>query len=160
MSKITHCLWFKGQAAEAAANCYIKLLPDSRIDRIWRSPVDTPSGPADSVLTVEFTLAGISYLGLNGRSEPNTSDAVSLQVHTVDQAETDRLWTALTADGGEEIACGWLRDRWGMVWQITPVRLMELISDPDSARARRAMEAMMEMVKIDIAALERAADGK
>lgn len=111
------------------------------------------------VLTVDFTLAGQAYLGLNGGPEFKFNEAVSFQIHCETQAEVDRLWTALIADGGSEIACGWLKDRWGLSWQIVPIRLTELIKDPDPARAKRAMEAMMTMVKIDIAALERAADG-
>jgi len=158
MQKITPCLWFNGQA-EAAAKFYVSLLPDSRIDRIYRSPADTPSGPAGTVLTVEFTLAGTGYLGLNGGPQFTFNEAVSFQIHCDTQAEVDRLWTALAKDG-KEVACGWLQDRWGLSWQIIPRRLSELLSDPDAGRARRAMEAMMEMVKIDIAALERAADGR
>ena len=156
-SKITPCLWFNGDAEEAAA-FYVTLLPDSRIDRIVRSPTETPSGPEGSVLVVEFTLAGQSYLGLNGGPEFRFTEAVSLQILTDDQAETDRLWDALTANGGEESMCGWCKDRWGLSWQVTPRRLMELNTDPDPGRARRSMQAMIGMRKIDIAALERAAD--
>jgi predicted 3-demethylubiquinone-9 3-methyltransferase (glyoxalase superfamily) len=157
MQKITPCLWFKGDA-EDAASFYVTLLPNSRIDRVLRSPADTPSGPAGSVLTVEFTLAGMQYVGLNGGPEFNFNEAVSFQIHCDDQKEVDRLWGSLL-DGGTEIACGWIKDRWGLAWQIVPVRLEELLRDPDPKRARRSMEAMMKMVKIDIAALERAADG-
>lgn len=153
--KIVPCLWFDGDGEEAA-RFYVSLLPDSRIDGVHRSPVDTPSGPADSVLMVEFTLAGRSYLALNGGSAFKFDEAVSFMVMTEDQAETDRLWDALIADGGQESACGWLKDRWGLSWQITPRRLMELTTDPDRERARAAMQAMMTMRKIDIAALERA----
>ena len=155
--KITPCLWFNGDA-EDAATFYVSLLPDSRIDRIFRAPCDTPSGPAGSVLMVEFTLAGMQYLGLNGRTQYSFNEAVSFMITCDTQAEVDRLWASLS-EGGEEIACGWLKDRWGLAWQITPRRLMELIKDPNQVRARRAMEAMMQMVKIDIAALERAVDG-
>jgi predicted 3-demethylubiquinone-9 3-methyltransferase (glyoxalase superfamily) len=157
MQKITPCLWFNGDA-EDAASFYVTLLPNSRIDRVFRSPADTPSGPAGSVLTVEFTLAGMQYVGLNGGPEFNFTEAVSFQIHCDDQQEVDRLWANLV-DGGTGIACGWIKDRWGLAWQIVPVRLEELLRDPDPERARRAMEAMMKMVKIDIAALERAADG-
>ena len=151
---------FNGQAEEAAM-LYTSLLPNSRIDRIFRSPTDTLSGPAGSVLTVEFTLAGTQYLGLNiGSSDHPFTDAISFQIHTENQAETDHLWAALTKDGGEEIFCGWLKDKFGLSWQITPIRLIKLIKDPDPARAKSAMEAMMTMVKIDIAALERAVDAK
>ncbi|HVU32689.1 MAG TPA: VOC family protein [Opitutaceae bacterium] len=158
MQKIVPCLWFNGQAEEAA-KFYVSLLPNSHIDRVYRSPTETPGGAAGSVLTVEFTLAGTRYLGLNGGPQHPFTEAVSFQIHCVDQAEVDRLWKALT-DGGQEIACSWLKDRWGLCWQIVPVRLIELLHDSDPARARRAMEAMMNMVKIDIAALERAADGR
>ena len=156
LQKTVPCLWFNGQAEEAA-RFYVTLLPDSRIDEVFRSPADTPSGPAGSVLTVKFTLAGIQYLALNGGPQFSFTEAVSFQIHCDDQAEVDRLWASLSA-GGQEIACGWLKDRWGLTWQIVPRRLSELLGDPDRARAKRAMEAMMEMVKLDIAALERAAD--
>lgn len=159
MQKIVPCLWFNGQAEEAA-RLYVSLLPDSHIDTVYRSPTDTPSGPAGSVLTVEFTLAGRQYLGLNGGPQFPFTQAVSFQIHCADQAEVDRLWKALTADGGQEVACGWLKDRWGLSWQIVPIRMVELLHDADPARAKRAMEAMMGMVKIDIAALERAAAGR
>jgi predicted 3-demethylubiquinone-9 3-methyltransferase (glyoxalase superfamily) len=156
MQKITPFLSFAGQA-EAAARFYVSLLPESQIDRVVRSPMDTPSGAAGTVLFVEFTLAGSAYIALN---TPNFSftEAVSFMIACDDQAETDRLSDALTADGGEEIACGWLKDRWGVTWQVTPTRLMELVKDPDVARARRAMEAMVEMTRINIAEVERAAD--
>jgi predicted 3-demethylubiquinone-9 3-methyltransferase (glyoxalase superfamily) len=157
MQKITPFLSFDGQAEEAA-RFYVSLLPDSQIDRVTRSPMDTPGGPAGTVLMVEFTLAGTPYLALNTPGF-SFSEAVSFLIACADQAETDRLWAALTADGGEGIACGWLKDRWGVFWQVTPTRLMELITDPDRDRARRAMEAMVKMIKIDIAEVERAADG-
>ncbi|MFA6288348.1 MAG: VOC family protein [Opitutaceae bacterium] len=158
MQKIIPCLWFNGQAEEAAA-FYVSLLPDSHLDQVFRSPTDTPSGPAGSVLTIEFTLAGSRYLGLNGGPQFSFTEAVSFQIYCDDQAEVDRLWVALSADGGTEVACGWLKDRWGLSWQIVPKRLKELLDDPNPLRSRRAMESMMTMVKIDIAALERAADG-
>src|SRR5688572_12534223 len=150
MSKITPCLWYDGDAEEAA-NFYVSLLPDSRIDNIMRSPADNPSGPEGSVLLVEFTLAGQKYAGLNGGPLFKFTEAVSFMIMTEDQAETDRLWNALTANGGEESMCGWLKDRWGLSWQITPRRLLQLNSDPDRDKARRAMQAMMKMKKIDIA---------
>ena len=159
MQKVIPFLSFINSDAEEAAKFYVSLLPDSRIDRILRSPVDTPSGPAGSVLTVEFTLAGIQYLGLNKGPDCPFNEAVSFMIYCDTQEEVDRLWAALS-DGGEEVACGWLKDRWGLTWQITPRRLIELINDPDRSRAKRAMEAMMKMVKIDIAAIERAADGR
>lgn len=155
--KIVPCLWFNGNA-EDAAKFYVSLLPDSRIDRILKSPADTPSGPAGTVLTVEFTLAGLQYVGLNGGPQFPFTEAVSFQIYCDDQPEVDRLWAAI-AEGGSEVACGWIKDRWGLSWQIVPKRLIELINDPDTNRARRAQEAMMQMVKIDIATIERAADG-
>ncbi len=154
MTKITTCLSFDGDA-EAAAAFYVSLLPDSKIDRVFRSPADTPSGPAGSVLTVEFTLARVSYVGLNGGPDCGFNEAVSFQIHCEDQAEVDRLWSAI-GEGGKEIACGWIKDRWGLAWQIVPMRLMELIQDSNPERARKAMESMMTMIKIDIAELERA----
>ena len=154
IQKVSPFLSFDGQAEEAA-RFYVSLLPDSRIDRVTRSPVETSGAAVGSVLLVEFTLAGTSFTALNTPGFTFT-EAVSFQISCADQAETDRLWAALTADGGEEIACGWLKDRWGVFWQVTPTRLMELITDPDQDRARRAMEAMMTMVKIDIEGIERA----
>jgi predicted 3-demethylubiquinone-9 3-methyltransferase (glyoxalase superfamily) len=156
MQKIIPCLWFNGNA-EAAAEFYVSLLPDSRIDRTLKSPADTPSGPAGMVLTVEFTLAGMQYVGLNGGSQFPFTEAVSFQIYCDDQSEVDRLWSAL-AEGGSEVACGWLKDRWGLSWQIVPKRMIELLNDPDAVRARRAQESMMQMVKIDIATIERAVD--
>ncbi|HEV3142827.1 MAG TPA: VOC family protein [Gemmataceae bacterium] len=156
MQKVTPCLWFDGQGEEAA-RFYVSLLPDSRIDRVTRSPADTPSGPAGMVLTVEFTLAGSRFLALNGGPQYQFTEAVSFTIACADQAEVDRLWSALS-DGGSEGPCGWLKDRWGLSWQIVPVRLYELLRDPDPARARRAMQAMMRMSKLNIAELERAAE--
>lgn len=153
--KIIPCLWFDGEA-EAATAFYVSLLPDSRITAVNRSPVDTPSGAEGTVLTVQFVLAGREYLALNGGPTFRFTEAVSFMVMTEDQTETDRLWDALLADGGRENACGWLKDRWGLSWQITPRRLMELTTDPNPARAKAAMQAMMGMIKIDIAALDRA----
>ncbi len=153
--KVIPCLWFDGDA-EAATAFYVSLLPDSRITAVNRSPVDTPSGPEGSVLTVQFVLAGRQYLALNGGPNFRFTEAVSFMVMTEDQTETDRLWDTLLADGGSENACGWLKDRWGLSWQITPRRLMELTTDPNPARAKAAMQAMMGMIKIDIAALDRA----
>jgi predicted 3-demethylubiquinone-9 3-methyltransferase (glyoxalase superfamily) len=155
MSRITPCLWYDGQAEEAA-NFYVSLLPDSRIDRVMRSPADNPSTPEGAVLTVEFTLAGQSYFALNGGPLFHFTEAVSFMIACDDQQEVDRLWDALTADGGSPSQCGWLKDRFGLSWQIVPRRLMELMNSPDPDRARRVMQAMMEMGKIDIAAIERA----
>ncbi|MEN5362343.1 VOC family protein [Brevundimonas intermedia] len=153
--KIIPCLWFDGDA-EAATAFYVSLLTDSRITAVNRSPVDTPSGPEGSVLTIQFVLAGREYLALNGGPNFRFTEAVSFMVMTEDQAETERLWAALLADGGSENDCGWLKDRWGLSWQITPRRLMDLTTDPDPARAAAAMQSMMTMRKIDIAALDRA----
>jgi predicted 3-demethylubiquinone-9 3-methyltransferase (glyoxalase superfamily) len=157
MQKVMPCLWFDGQAEEAA-KFYVSLLPNSRMGKVTRSAVDTPSGPAGMVLLVQFTLAGNEYLALNGGPQYKFTEAVSFHIACADQQEVDRLWAALS-DGGSDMACGWLKDRWGLSWQIIPERLHQLISHPDPARAQRAMHAMMQMVKINIAELERAADG-
>jgi predicted 3-demethylubiquinone-9 3-methyltransferase (glyoxalase superfamily) len=154
--KVTPFLLFDGQAEEAA-RFYVSLLPDSQIDRVTRWPAYTPDGPAGEVLTVEFTFAGTQFVALNG-PKVSFTEAVSFQIACADQAEVDRLWAVLSA-GGSEGPCGWLKDRWGVSWQVTPTRLLELIADPDPNRARRAMEAMMKMSKINIAEVEHAADG-
>lgn len=158
LQKVTPCLWFDGDAEEAAGY-YVSLLPDSQIDRVFRSPADTPSGPAGMVLVVEFTLGGVKFTALNGGPQFPFTEAVSLEVGCEDQAEVDRLWTALS-DGGSPSQCGWLKDRWGLSWQIVPVRLHELLSDPDPDRSRRATDAMLKMTKLNIAELERAAAGE
>lgn len=155
--KIVPCLWFDGQAEEAA-KFYVSLLPDSRVDAVHRAPADYPSGKKGDVLTVEFTLAGRPYVGLNGGPNFTFNEAVSFQIHCEDQAETDRLTEALSAVPEAE-QCGWVKDRFGLSWQIVPRALLRLMADPDPGRAQRAMEAMMEMKRIDIAALERAAAG-
>jgi predicted 3-demethylubiquinone-9 3-methyltransferase (glyoxalase superfamily) len=157
MQKVTPCLWFDGQA-EQAARYYVSLLPDSRIDQVVRSPADTPSGPAGMVLVVEFTLAGNKFTGLNGGPQFPFTEAVSFQVACEDQAEVDRLWAALS-DGGSPGQCGWLKDRWGLSWQIVPKRLFQLLTDADPERSRRAAQAVMTMTKLNIAELERAAEG-
>ena len=157
MAKITPVLWFEDHAEEAA-KFYVSLFPNSRLDKVSRAPADTPSGPAGSVLTVDFTLDGQPVQILNGGPEFKLSEAFSLAVDCKDQAEVDRLWNAFLDDGGQESVCGWLKDRYGLSWQIVPHRLGELLADPDPGRARRAMEAMLKMVKIDVAELERAAD--
>ena len=158
MQKITPFLWFDGQA-EHAARFYVSLLPDSRIDRVTRSPADTPSGPAGMVLTVDFTLSGNRFIGLNGGPQFPFTEAVSFQIACADQAEVDRLWSALS-DGGSEGQCGWLKYRWGLSWQVVPTRLHELLADADPDRSRRAMQAMLKMGKLSIAELECAADGR
>jgi predicted 3-demethylubiquinone-9 3-methyltransferase (glyoxalase superfamily) len=157
MASLSTCLWFDKQAEEAA-NFYVSLLPNSRIDGVNRSPADYPNGKAGDVLVVEFTLDGRRFMALNGGPNFKFDEAVSMVVTTDGQAETDHYWDALIADGGEPSMCGWLKDRFGLSWQVTPKQLPRLLGDPDPARAKRAMEAMMNMVKIDIAALERAAD--
>lgn len=155
--KITPFLWYDGQA-EAAAQFYVSLFPDSHIERVTRAPADTPSGPAGMVLTVEFTLGGTRFTALNGGPQFPFTEAVSFQVSCSDQVEVDRLWAALS-EGGSEGQCGWLKDRWGLSWQIVPTRLHQLLADPDPNRSRRVMEAMLTMVKLSIPDLERAAEG-
>jgi predicted 3-demethylubiquinone-9 3-methyltransferase (glyoxalase superfamily) len=157
MQKITPFLWFDGQA-EQAARFYVSLFPDSRIEHVTRSPADAPSGRAGTILTVEFTLCGNRFVALNGGPQFPFTEAVSFQIACDDQTEVDRLWSALS-EGGSEGQCGWLKDRWGLSWQVVPTRLQELVGDPDPARSRRAMEAMLKMRKLSIAELERAADG-
>lgn len=159
MSKITPCLWFTGEA-EQAAKFYTSLVPDSRIDHVMRSPVDTPGGKAGSVLVVEFTVAGQQFMALNGGAPVPFNQAVSFKIDCANQAEVDRLWQALLADGGEPVTCGWLRDRFGLSWQVVPTAALKLFSGPDREGAQRAMQAMMQMVKLDSDALQRAYNGK
>ena len=159
MDKVTPCLWFDGNAEEAA-NFYVSLLPDSRIDKLVRAPGDYPSGKAGDVLLVDFTLAGRQYSGLNGGPEFKFTEAVSFVVHCDDQAEVDRLWEALTADGGQEIQCSWLKDRFGLSWQIVPEEMLQMLASPDRDAAKRAFEAMSKMVKLDLAELRRAFAGE
>ena len=158
MQKIVPCLWFDGDAEEAAA-FYVTLLPDSRIDKVIRSPADNPSMKKGGVLVVDFTLAGQKYTGLNGGPDFKFTEAVSFQVMCNDQAEVDRLWSAIEGNGGQPIACGWIKDRWGLSWQIVPRVLLEMIASEDKAAAERAMQAMMDMVKLDIGGLQRDYDG-
>ncbi len=158
MGKITPCLWCDG-TAEEAATLYTSLLPDSRIDRIVRAPSDNPSGAEGAVLVVEFTLAGTRMMGLNGGPDFPFTEAISFSIETADQAETDRLSDALIGETGRQSNCGWLKDRWGMSWQIVPRRLTELMSDADPDVARRASQAMLGMMRIDVAAIEAAASG-
>ncbi len=158
MATNTICLWFDGAALDAAS-FYANTFPDSAVGKITRAPADYPAGKESDVLTVEFTVLGIPCLGLNGGPQFKHSEAFSFQVLTEDQAETDWLWQAIVGNGGEESECGWCRDRWGLSWQITPRMLMEAISGPDPAVAKRVFTAMMGMRKIDIAALEAARGG-
>ncbi|WP_293707992.1 VOC family protein [Stenotrophomonas sp. UBA7606] len=157
-AKNTICLWFDGTALDAAS-FYAATFPDSHVHAIHRAPSDYPSGKQGDVLTVEFIVMGIPCLGLNGGPTFKHSEAFSFQVATDDQDETDRLWHAIVGNGGEESACGWCRDKWGLSWQITPRALSAAITDPDPAAAKRAFEKMMEMTKIDIAAIEAARRG-
>ena len=157
-SKNTICLWYDGTALEAAT-FYAATFPDSKVNAVHRAPADSPAGRQGDVLTVEFTVMGIPCLGLNGGSAFKHTEAFSFQVATDDQAETDRLWNAIVDNGGQESACGWCKDRWGLSWQITPRVLSEAISDPDPAAAKRAFTAMMEMTKIDVARIEAARRG-
>ncbi|MFA7943987.1 VOC family protein [Pseudomonas brenneri] len=156
--KNTICLWFDGTALEAA-NFYARTFPGSTVEAVHKAPGDYPAGKQGDVLTVEFTVMGIACLGLNGGPGIQHNQAFSFQVATDDQAETDRLWQAIVGNGGEEVACGWCRDKWGLSWQITPRVLTAAITHPDPAAAKRAFEAMMGMVKIDIAAIEAALKG-
>jgi predicted 3-demethylubiquinone-9 3-methyltransferase (glyoxalase superfamily) len=159
MSKISPCLWFVSEAEEAA-NFYVSLLTDSRIEKIQRNTTDTPGGKAGTVLVVDFTLAGQRFLALNGGMKIEYTHAVSFMIDCADQAEVDRLWDALLADGGKADQCGWLKDRYGVFWQIVPKALMTYIGGSDSAGAQRAMQAMLGMVKLDIEGLKRAYEGK
>ena len=156
--KNTICLWFDGTALEAAT-FYAKTFPDSAVRAVHRAPSDYPSGKEGDVLTVDFSVLGIPCIGLNGGPTFKHSEAFSFQVATDDQAETDRYWNAIVGNGGQESACGWCKDKWGLNWQITPRVLSEGVTNPDPAIARRAFEAMMTMRKIDVAAIEKAIRG-
>lgn len=156
--KNTICLWYDGAALEAAT-FYAKTFPDSKVGAIMRAPGDYPDGKQGDILTVEFTVAGIPCMGLNGGPLFKHSEAFSFVIATEDQAETDRLWNAVVGNGGQESECGWCKDRWGLSWQITPRVLLETVSGPDRAAAKRAFDAMMTMKKIDVAAIEAARRG-
>jgi predicted 3-demethylubiquinone-9 3-methyltransferase (glyoxalase superfamily) len=158
VSKNTICLWFNGTALDAA-QFYADTFPDSAVSAVYRAPGDYPAGKQGDVLTVAFTVAGIPCLGLNGGPGVEHSDAFSFQIATDDQAETDRLYSAIVENGGQESACGWCKDKWGLSWQITPRALTSGIADPDPAVAKRVFDAMMGMRKIDIAAIEAARRG-
>jgi predicted 3-demethylubiquinone-9 3-methyltransferase (glyoxalase superfamily) len=157
-AKNTICLWYDGDA-EDAARFYAKTFPDSSVDAVHLAPGDFPDGKKGDVLTVEFTVMGIPCLGLNGGPAFKHNEAFSFQVATADQAETDRYWNAIVGNDGEESACGWCKDKWGLSWQITPIVLNKAVTDPDPAVAKRAFDAMMQMKKIDIAAIEAARRG-
>ncbi|MBJ6127957.1 VOC family protein [Microvirga splendida] len=157
MSKITPCLWFDGKAEEAA-RFYVTLLPDSRIDAVLPYTVETPGGQPGDTMLVEFTLAGESYMALNGGPYFQFTPAISLFVSCADQAEVDRLWNAL-GDGGTPMQCGWITDRYGVSWQIVPAALGVMMKDEDNAKVRRVTQAMLQMVKLDTGLLEKAYAG-
>jgi 2-polyprenyl-6-hydroxyphenyl methylase/3-demethylubiquinone-9 3-methyltransferase len=152
------CLWFD-KDAEEAAHFYAETFPDAAVTHVSRAPGDYPAGQQGQVLTVEFTLCGIPYVGLNGGPYAKPNEAYSLQVFTNTQEETDRLWNAIVGNGGSEMQCGWCRDKWGFAWQIVPRQLTDALANPDQAAAKRAFDAMMQMVKIDITAIEAAVAG-
>ena len=156
--KNTICLWYEGDAEEAA-RFYAETFPDSSVGAVYRAPGDFPDGKQGDVLTVEFTVMGIPCIGLNGGPEFKQTEAFSFQVATADQAETDRYWNAIVGNGGQESQCGWCKDKWGVSWQITPIALTKAMADPDAAAAKRAFDAMMQMQKIDIATIEAARRG-
>ncbi len=156
--KNTICIWYDG-TAEQAARFYAETFPDSQVTAVHRAPGDYPGGKKGDALTVEFTVLGIPCLGLNGGAAFKHTEAFSFQVATDDQAETDRYWNAIVGNGGQESACGWCKDKWGLSWQITPRVLSEAVADPDPAAAQRAFQAMMTMRKIDVAAIEAARRG-
>jgi predicted 3-demethylubiquinone-9 3-methyltransferase (glyoxalase superfamily) len=158
ITKNTVCLWYDGNA-EDAARFYAATFPDSSVDAVHRAPGDFPSGKEGDVLTVSFTVMGIPCLGLNGGSAFKHNEAFSFQVATADQSETDRYWNAIVGNGGQESDCGWCKDKWGLSWQIAPLALTEAIADPNTAAAKRAFDAMMQMKKIDIATIEAARRG-
>jgi predicted 3-demethylubiquinone-9 3-methyltransferase (glyoxalase superfamily) len=158
VAKNTVCLWYDG-TAEQAARFYAETFPDSAVHAVYRAPGDYPAGKEGDVLTVQFTVMGSPCLGLNGGPDFHPTEAFSFQVATDDQEETDRLWHAVVSNGGQESACGWCKDKWGVSWQITPRVLMDAIADPDQGAASRAFAAMMQMGKIDIATIEAARRG-
>ncbi|MBW8881017.1 MAG: VOC family protein [Asticcacaulis sp.] len=159
MHKNTICLWYD-KDAEAAARFYAEVFPDSAVGAVHTAPSDFPGGKAGDVLTVEFTVCGIPCLGLNGGNVFKPTEAFSFQIATEDQAETDRYWNAIVGNGGQESACGWCKDKWGLSWQITPRALTEALTQQGGEVAKRAFDAMMEMGKIDVAKIEAAVRGE
>jgi 2-polyprenyl-6-hydroxyphenyl methylase/3-demethylubiquinone-9 3-methyltransferase len=157
-AKNTVCIWFNDDAEEAA-QFYAKTFPDSFVSAVHHAPGDYPSGKKGDVLTVNFTVLGIPCIGINGGPAFTHTEAFSFQVATDDQAETDRYWNAIVGNGGEESQCGWCKDKWGLSWQITPVVLTEAVTSSDPAEAKRAFDAMMQMGKINVAAIEAARRG-
>jgi len=158
MPRITPCLWFDGNAEEAAS-FYTSVFPNSRIDKVVRSAADNPSTQEGEVLTVEYTLDGSPFIGLNGGPDFTFSEAISFDIDCKDQAEVDRYWDALIQGGGEHSVCGWLKDRFGVSWQVVPRQLNEMLESPDRAAAKRAMEAMLKMTKLDVEQLKEGFEG-
>ncbi|AUY36969.1 VOC family protein [Pseudomonas soli] len=157
-AKNTVCLWYDNDA-EDAANFYASTFPDSRVTAVHKAPADYPSGKAGDVITVEFTVMGVPCIGLNGGKAFSHSEAFSFQVATDSQEETDRYWNAIVGNGGSESVCGWCKDKWGLSWQISPRILTEAVASADRGVAKRAFEAMLQMSRIDIAAIEKAIKG-